>query len=146
MKYFSNLDHGWADLTIGDFTCTCSYIQNIPLIILRAWKDYKINNYCIINIDSEGYEHEIIISENGIHAITYRGMMSYQNLNKYFAQPADKINLLKNLGFDILYNVDEWAKWMCLTEPNKPCYEKIVNEYKREILDYAKQIKFPFKF
>ena len=35
MKYFSNLHNGWADLTIGDFTCPCSYIQNVPMEILH---------------------------------------------------------------------------------------------------------------
>jgi len=146
MKYFSNLNHGWCDLTIGDFTCQCSYIQNIPLTILKAWKDYKDNDYCVLNIDSEGYEHEIIITDNGIHTITYRGVISYHSLDEYFEKPADKINLLKNLCFDILYNVDEWAQWLCLVEPDKEYYKRVMNEYKKEIIEYAKQIRFPFEF
>lgn len=146
MKYFSNLDHGWADLNIGDFTCTCSYIQNIPLVILKAWKDFKDNDYCVLNIDSEGYENEIIITRNDVHVGVYKGVVSYHCLNKYFDTLAKKITLLKELGYDILSNIDEWIKWLCITEPTNPCYENIFNEYKKQVIDYAKRIEFPFKF
>ena len=146
MKYFSNLDHGWADLTIGDFTCQCSYIQNIPLTILKAWKDYKDNDYCVLTIDSEGYENEIIITRNGVHVVVYKGVISYHSLDKYFEKTIDKNSLLKNLCLDILDNINEWANWLCLAEPDKPYYNRIMNEYKREIIDYANSIKFPFSF
>lgn len=146
MKHFSNLNHGWCDLTIGDFTCQCSYIQNIPLTILRAWKDYQNNNYCIINIDSEGYDHEIVITKNGVHVITYRGVISYHSLDEYFEKPIDRANLLKCLCYDILYHIDEWSEWLCLAKPEKPYYKRVANEYKKIIIDYVKEIKFPFDF
>lgn len=146
MKYFSNLDHGWADLTIGDFTCSCSYIQNVPLAILKAWKEFKDNDYCVIDIDSEGHENEIVITRNGVHVIVYKGITYCHNLDEYFKTYSDKNNLLKDLCFDILYNLNEWTEWLCLVKSDKSYYERVVNEYKNGIIEYAKRINFPFEF
>lgn len=142
MKYFSNLHNGWADLTIGDFTCQCSYIQNIPLVILNAWNNFKNNKHCIISIDSEGNDNEIIITNLGIHAIVYRGFIEYHDLNKYFKTFTDKVELLKDLAKDIIDNIDEWAKWLCITDPNTLCYNNIIEEYKKNVLSYAEKIGF----
>ena len=142
MKYFSNLHNGWANLTIGNFTCQCSYIQNIPLVILNAWNDFKNNEHCIISIDSEGNDNEIIITSLGIHAVVYRGFVEYHNLNKYFETFTDKVELLKDLAKDIIDNIDEWTRWLCITDPNTPCYSNIIEKYKKSILSYAKRIGF----
>lgn len=140
MKYFSNLKNGWADLTIGDFYCPCSYIQNIPMEILRAYKEFKDNGHCIINLDSEGYEHEIIITDLGVHAITYRNSIYYCNLTEKFNTNIKKLTLLKDLVEDVVDNVDEWTKWLCLTNPNSDCYNRFIEQYKNEILGYAKKL------
>ena len=140
MKYFSNLKNGWADLTIGDFSCPCSYIQNIPLIILNAYKDFKKNEYCIIDIDSEGYGNEIIITTNGVHIFVYRNARTdYYNLSKIYDTYTKKFNLLKDLCNDIIDNIEEWAKWLCITKTNNTCYDKIIEEYKKNILSYAEK-------
>lgn len=140
MKYFSNLKNGWADLTIGDFYCPCSYIQNIPMEILRAYKEFKDNGHCIINLDSEGYEHEIIITDLGVHVITYRNSIYYCNLTEKFNTNIKKLTLLKDLVEDVVDNVDEWTKWLCLTNPNSDCYNRFIEQYKNEILGYAKKL------
>ena len=140
MKYFSNLHNGWADLTIGDFTCPCSYIQNVPMEILRAYDEFEKNGHCIINIDSEGYEHEIIITELGVHVITYRDRLYYHNLTNQFESDIDKKRLLRDLFRDIVDNADEWARWMCITDPHSDCYERIIEEYKNTILRYAEKL------
>ena len=64
----------------------------------------------------------------------------YHNLNKYFEKFEDKAKLLKNLVMDIIDNINEWVKWLCITDPNAPCYENIIAEYKNSILSYAKKI------
>ena len=140
LKYFSNLKNGWADLTIGDFHCPCSYIQNVPIQILNAWKEFQKNHYCIITIDSEGYENEIIITENGIHVLVYKDCTLYYNLNKYFETLGDKVGLLKDLVDDILSNIDEWVRWLCITDPDSDCYENVINEYKDVIMQYAERL------
>ena len=140
MKYFSNLKNGWADLTIGDFYCPCSYIQNVPMEILRAYKEFKDNGHCIINLDSEGYEHEIIITDLGVHVITYRNSIYYCNLTKKFNTNTKKLTLLKDLVNDIINNVDEWAKWLCLADPNSNCYNRFIEQYKNEILGYVEKL------
>ena len=140
MKYFSNLKNGWADLTIGDFSCPCSYIQNVPMEILRAYKEFEDNGHCIINLDSEGYEHEIIITDLGVHAITYRNSIYYCNLTEKFNTNIKKLTLLKDLVEDIVNNVDEWVKWLCLTDPNAECYDRVIAEYKNTILRYAENL------
>ena len=138
MKYFSNLKNGWANLTIGDFNCPCSYIQNVPLTILSAYKEFQQNKYCIITIDSEGYEHEIIITSNAVHIFTYKDRVSYFNLSDIYNTSLKKIELLKDLCKDIVDNATEWAEWMCLTDPKNDCYDNIIEAYKKEILDCAK--------
>ena len=140
MKYFSNLKHGWANLTIGDFSCPCSYIQNIPLEILTAYKEFKNNGYCIINLDSEGYEHEIIITQLGVHIFTYLDNILYYNLTKKFDTSTKRLALLKDLVDDIINNVDEWVRWLCLTDPKDECYDKIISEYKNTILRYVETL------
>lgn len=140
MKYFSNLKNGWADLTIGEFSCPCSYIQNVPMEILRAYKEFKDNGHCIITLDSEGYEHEIIITELGVHTATYRNSIYYCDLTEKFNTNIKKLMLLKDLVQDILDNVNEWVKWLCLTDPNAECYDRVIAEYKNTILRYAENL------
>lgn len=141
MKYFSNLKNGWADLTIGDFSCPCSYIQNVPMEILIAYEEFKQKGYCIININSEGYEHEIIITELGVHVFTYRNSTTYHcDLTRKFDNHIKKLMLLKDLYDDIVDNVDEWSKWLCLTDPKAECYDRIISEYKNTILRYAENL------
>ena len=140
MKYFSNLNHGWADLTIGDFTCSCSYIQNVPMEILRAYDEFEKNGHCIITLDSEGYEHEIIITDLGVHIFTYRDRIYYYDLTEKFNTHIKKLTLLKDLYRDIVDNVNEWAEWMCITDPHSDCYEQVLNEYKSTILRYAEKL------
>lgn len=140
MKYFSNLKYGWADLTIGDFYCPCSYIQNVPMEILCAYKEFKENGHCIITIDSEGYEHEIIITELGVHTVTYRNNIYYCDLTEKFNTYIKKITLLEDLVQDILDNVNEWVEWMCPIDPHSDCYEQIITECKNTILKYAENL------
>ena len=140
MKYFSNLKNGWADLTIGDFKCRCSYIQNIPLTILNAYKEFKEKYYCIIKIDSEGYENEIIITMNGVHVFVYRDRVLSYDLSNQFESFSDKIKLLSDLRDDILENIDEWTRWLCLTDPKDDCYENVIAEYKKVILKVAEKL------
>ena len=140
LKYFTDLKYGWAKLNLGNFTCNCSYIQDIPMCILKAWEDFKKNKYCRIFIDSEGYENEIIISDIGIHAVKYHNFTYYENLIKYFETFKDRVKLLQDLVIDIVSNADEWARWLCLTDPDTECYDKIINEYKRTIIEYADKI------
>lgn len=139
MKYFSNLKNGWANLTIGDFSCRCSYIQNVPIEILSAYDEFKQKGHCIITIDSEGYEHEIIVTELGVHALTYRDRIHHFDLTKNFNTYIEKTMFLKDLFKDIAENIDVWAKWMCITDPNSDCYEQILNSYKNDILKYVKK-------
>ena len=140
MKYFSDLKNGWATLTIDDFKCRCSYIQNVPITILNAYKEFKEKYYCIIRIDSEGYENEIIITMNGIHVFVYRDRVLSYDLSNQFETLSDKVKLLSDLRDDILNNIDEWTKWMCLTDPHDDCYENVLKEYKKTILRYAEKL------
>ena len=140
MKYFSNLKNGWADLTIGDFSCPCSYIQNVPMEILRAYDEFEKNGHCIISLDSEGYEHEIIITDLGVHVFTYRNSIYHYDLSQKFNTRIKKLTLLKDLYRDIVDNVNEWVRWLCLTDPNADCYERIIEEYKNNILRYAEKL------
>ena len=127
MKYFSNLHNGWADLKINQFHCKCSYIEDVPMAILNAWEDYLNTGNCIIFIDSEGVDHEIIITINGVKTITYdyNGVI-FKNLSE-FETRQDIHNLLKDLVVDIVDNVSEWAKWMQLDE------EKENSKYLKEL-------------
>lgn len=140
LKYFSNLKNGWATLTLGECVLRCSYIQDIPMTILRAWDEFKRNKYCVISIDSEGYENEIVITELSVHVIKYHNFIYYDNLSKYFDTFKDKVKLLQDLVIDIVSNVDDWARWLCLTEPTMDCYENVINEYKHRIVEYADKI------
>lgn len=139
MKYFSNLKNGWADLTIGDFYCPCSYIQNVPMVILCAYKEFEENGYCIINLDSEGYEHEIIITDLGVYVFTYCDKIIHYNLTEKFNTHVKKLTLLKDLVEDVIDNVDEWSKWLCLVNPNEKHYKKTIEEYKNNLLRYAEK-------
>ena len=108
--------------------------------ILRAYKEFKENGHCIITLDSEGYEHEIIITELGVHTATYRNSIYYCDLTEKFNTNIKKITLLKDLVQDILDNVDEWVEWLCLTDPNAECYDRVITEYKNTILRYAENL------
>lgn len=142
MKYFSNLRNGWADLTIGDLTLPCSYIQNLPLTILSAYEEFQKKEYCIITIDSENHEHEIIITPNGFYIFTYRNVRTpCCDLSKKFNTYEKKLNFLKDLCNDIIDNVDEWAKWVCISDPKSSYYDKAIKSHKNTILKYAEKIK-----
>lgn len=141
MKHFSNLKNGWADLNIDTFKCSCSYIQDIPMTILNAWAEYQQMGNCIIMIDSEGIEHEIIITVNGAKVITYDSRISLKVL-KNIQSHDEIIKLLKELVSDIIDNIEEWSKWLCLCDSNDSRYEKTLNKYKNEIINKAKELGF----
>lgn len=146
MKYFSNLDDGWADLKFGQFQCRCSYIQNIPSVILNAWEEYQNTGHCIIMIDGESIEYEIIITEHGIKTFTYDCSGIYYHISfKDFETHQQKYQLLKDLVYDIIDNVDEWAKWLCLCNKNDPQYNKVLNRYKQDIYNKAKSLGLELK-
>lgn len=141
MKYFSNLKYGWVNLNIYNFSCSCSYIQNIPLTILEAYKEFYDKDYCVIILDHEGYESEIIITSNGVQIFSYKDKIYHYDLTKYYNTYVKKLNLLKDLCSDIIDNIDEWTKWMYLGDTEDIHYQENVNRYKNAVLDYARICK-----
>ena len=140
MKYFSNLNAGWADLKIGKFKGKCSYIQNVPFIVLMAWEEFQDLGYCIIQLDGEDAEYEIIITEHGVKIFTYDYSGSHFCTLKEFETHQQKYHLLKDLVMDIVDNVDEWSDWLCMCDKNTIHYNDVFNKYKLDISNKIKKL------
>lgn len=66
----NNPKNGWCDFDLGYFHGTPSYLTNVPIDLLSAFKDYLYSGTGICWFDEE--RHRIHIGNNTVFFIYYR--------------------------------------------------------------------------
>lgn len=110
-------DAGWSEITIGDWTDRCSYLDDVPIMLLGAVKFIlQKRRPRVLRFDAEGwvyyimldfYNVSIISKYSSIFGDTAHGDMTYKHrdFDIHITTLADE------LVSDIRENIDEWAAW-----------------------------------
>lgn len=111
----SNLKSGWCLFTLSDdknqLYCsgTPSYATNVPVDLLQAFLDYKINSQGMAWFDEEGTEFTLVLNPYSMFVIDenedYEGCKS----SLYDFSELNIDNLIKELIQDIESDLDEWS-------------------------------------
>ena len=77
----SKPEYGWSNITIRDWSDRCSYIDDIPVMLLDAIYQQLCNNTIqAVGFDAEGYEYIIIFDKFYTHIITYKDNITYKSV------------------------------------------------------------------
>lgn len=101
----SKPQHGWTEITIGDFTGHGSYIQDLPVMFLEAF----------LRALHWGTETEITINEEG-SSFTVRSLHTteiavHREREESFFFDTGVRELAQSLLFDLEHDRPEWLKW-----------------------------------
>lgn len=66
----SKPEHGWADITIGDWSDRCSYLDDVPIALLSEIS-CVLETHCprVLKFDAEGWEYLIVFDDYETHII-----------------------------------------------------------------------------
>ena len=126
---------GWADITIGSFSDRCSYIEDIPNLLLDAFITRARKRVPVaIEIDAEGYEYTIVLGTDVIHIISEienDGSIIY----KLTTPNVDFSDLAREMISDLRLDIDAGANW------DMSGNKKAICEAKEAILAKCKKLE-----
>lgn len=97
---------GWSHITIGNWSDKCSYIDDVPVMLLDAvYQQLRNNTPQAVEFDVEGYEYIIIFDEFYTHIITYKDDIIYKTIE------VDIEVIAKELVNDIQDDLELWISW-----------------------------------
>ncbi len=98
---------GWSYITIGKWSDRCSYIDDVPFVILKGLEQsYKTYSPVSVKFDAEGWEYIIVFDWQETHIITDK--------NGEYALITVEIGideLAKQATSDIRREIDDWSVW-----------------------------------
>lgn len=99
--------HGWSNITIGSWQDRCSYLDNVPVMLLRAMRQFLAAKLPVsAKLDAEGCEYILVFDFGVVHIIT--GTDDGYQLS---SQEVNILALAKELVEEVLRDVDAWADW-----------------------------------
>jgi hypothetical protein len=135
---FSKPEYGWTDVTVGDFTCRASYLEDIPVMCMKAFTN-ALSPYptpaCML-FDAEGWYFYIVSSFNQTFVIEEieNDSIADRRLRKYNVKLTDIAQEVIN---DIEQYFEEWINWECW----KPLSEDEYNERKTLLTKMLEDLK-----
>ena len=118
--------YGWSTITIGDWSERCSYLDDVPFMLLSAIdKVLRMHVPCAVRFDAEGFEYIIVFDENETHIIELNDKITYHTIEIYIEY------IVKELIADIRNDLEEWAWWV------PGCSEDQFNERKLDLEVYC---------
>lgn len=131
--------HGWSNITIGNWSDRCSYLDDVPFDLLEAIKHLyeTVHTPVCVCFDAEGYEYTIVFDLFYTHIILENPDEDGFN---YFSIDIDIDDLAKELISDIRKDIDGWSTWLSYHDMTK---EEIF-ERKEELLDLCDFIETYF--
>lgn len=102
-------DHGWCNVTIGDFSSRASYITDVPLDCLDAAIRYlKHRNTFAVSFDAEGWNF-IVVSDciRSYVIVDKNSTIFYANDEVYGAG-----DLALQIYEDVAGHIDEWSLFL----------------------------------
>ena len=117
-------EHGWSCIKIGNWNERCSYLDDVPYLLLDAMESAcrTWTPHCV-KLDAEGWEYIIVFDMYETHIIS-------DNCDKWFVYTSVECDLNKlslEMIEDIRNNINSWAAWV----PNQSDDE--VNERKKDL-------------
>lgn len=104
----SSPQYGWSNITIGDWSDRCSYLDDVPFDLLRSiWNVQATSLPYAVSFDAEGWQYIIVFDEYETHIITSKESSE----NQYINVKADIDSLASELIDDIRKSIDKWASW-----------------------------------
>lgn len=107
--------HGWSEITIGDWSDRCSYIDDVPFMLLETMEEScRVNKPVAVKFDAEGWDYIIVFDQFETHIIsTHINALSFDEDNyfSYHTIEVDRDELAKELISDIRKYIDHWTKW-----------------------------------
>lgn len=102
---------GWSRITIREWSDRCSYIDDVPFMLLSAVDEVvRRHTSYAVKFDAEGYEYIIVFDELETHIITSKDVFAYTTIE------IDIEDVVKELIKDIRNDLDLWAYWPICNE------------------------------
>lgn len=103
--------HGWSEITIGDWSDRCSYIDDVPFMLLEAMEEScRINKPVAVKFDAEGWDYIIVFNQFETHIIsTAPHSLKTQDSYSYHTIEVDRDELAKELIVDTRRDINEWC-------------------------------------
>ena len=99
---------GWSRITIGDLSDRCSYLDDVPYLLLEGVEEVFRTGYPIVSkFDAEGYEYFIVIDIDTVFIIT--------ETDDDYSLKTIEISikgLAAELIADIRRDLDLWSEWV----------------------------------
>ena len=98
---------GWSHIQIGSWRSRCSYIDDVPMMLLDAFLFVLRNHRPVaVKFDAEGYEFIIVLDEHDAFIIS-----DEHGDYEYFHEDISAVELGHRLVRDIWKNLSEWTNW-----------------------------------
>jgi len=102
----SKPEFGWSRITIGDWSDRCSYIDDVPFMLLEAMEEScRCNKPVSVKFDAEGWWYLIIFDDFWTYII------EEADETKLYRIEIDRDELAKELIADIRKYIDYWTEW-----------------------------------
>lgn len=103
---FSNIKHGWATFSLGDFIGRCSYLTDPIIDIAQCLFDGS----GLVKLDGEGPEYDLIISEYPIYIV------SHNEKHELHMTDLSLTEFAKLFIESVTNNMQAWIDWFGYTD------------------------------
>lgn len=104
---------GWSEITIGNWSDRCSYLDDVPILLLdtmiRLLKNP--NKPQLIEFDAEGYGYIILFKSHEAFVITEKDTTELTQIYLGHGDPITVRRLARELAKDIRTELDGWTRW-----------------------------------
>ena len=99
---------GWSEITIGNWHDRCSYLDDVPYMLLEAVDCVnRTGRPSAVQFDAEGWEYIIVFDTWETHIISNDS----EREHNYYTIEINLKDLTRELIADIRRDLDEWSKW-----------------------------------
>ena len=104
--------HGWATFTYRDFSCTPSYLTDVPMDLLDCLISLYETGFGGCLFDTEGSEYELFLSQESVLVVCHEDKRKILDLTpENYLGNKEKNRMAKELIFDIESNLNDWVYW-----------------------------------
>ena len=125
---------GWTMFECGDFSCSASYLDDVPQMFIDAFT-FGLNNcgVCAVELDQEGCYTELLF--NRYHAYAIQDRTIREDMPNIIVTRFDKSleEFVREFIYDINSNYSDWQNWMCYQDELQ---EYDLTELKKALADY----------
>lgn len=116
--------HGWSEIIIGDWSDRCSYIDDVPFMLLEAMEEScRVNKPVAVKFDAEGWWYLIVFDDFWTYII------EEVDESRLYVVEINRTEIAKELIADIRRDIDDWTHWLCYDDT-----EDYLSERKKDLL------------